>query len=100
EEKYQPLLLNLRWTKEELLSLLNRRIEKMVRRQYTKDPVTWSDLLPQQIHRQQTSDYLIERTMYRPRDLIVFFNFCIEQAVDRPEITARMVSQAEGAYSQ
>jgi hypothetical protein len=79
---------------------LDQRINKLVRCQYTQEPVGWSDLLPKEVHRQPTDDYLIERTMYRPRDLIVFFNCCIEQAVDRPEITSKMITQAEGVYSQ
>lgn len=38
--------------------------------------------------------------MYRPRDIIVFFNCCIDQAVDRPRITATALRQAEGDYSR
>lgn len=100
EEKYQPLYLNLRWTKEELFGLLDRRVNKLVRSQYTQTQVHWTDLMSSTVNKQPTADYLIERTMYRPRDLIVFFNHCMELAVDRPDITAKMILQAEGDYSQ
>jgi hypothetical protein len=55
--------------------------------------------MPKQTMQQPTEEYLISRTMYRPRDLIVFFNYCIEQALDKPEITAQMILNAEGEYS-
>jgi hypothetical protein len=102
EEKYEPLFLNLKWTKEQLFEMLDRRVNKLVRRQYTHGTVSWSDLMPQKIGpgRQLTIDYLSDRTMYRPRDLIVLFNRCIEQAVGRPEITAAMIQHAESEYSQ
>jgi len=99
EEKYDPLLLHLKWTKEQLFEMLNRRVSYLVRRRYTGHPVTWSDLMPARVHNQPTDDYLIERTMYRPRDLIVFFNLCIAQAEGKPDISAQMILHAEGEYS-
>jgi hypothetical protein len=43
---------------------------------------------------------MLQRTMMRPRDLIVFFNTAIEQAVDRAEISVNMLRDAEGIYSR
>jgi hypothetical protein len=100
EEKYEPLYVNLKWTKEQLFEMLDRRVNKLVRRQYTGDPVSWCDVMPKTIAKKPTIDYLIERTMYRPRDLIVFFNICIQEATDKPEITAQMVLHAEAEYSK
>lgn len=100
EEKYNPLMLNLRWTKEELIGMLDRRVEKLVRRQYTQQPVSHRDVMPVRVQGHSLEDYLIERTLHRPRDLIVFFNYCIEQAAGTPEITPQMLIAAEGVYSQ
>ncbi len=100
EEKYEPLYLSLNWTSIELFGMLDKRLNKLVRRQYTGQPVSWSDLMPKAVAKQVTTTYLIERTMYRPRDLIVFFNLCIQQAVGRPDITAQMILHAELEYSQ
>jgi len=100
EEKYEPLYLSLKWSKEQLIEILNRRIRKLVHRRYSGAPVSWSDLMPNNVNKQRTDDYLIERTMFRPRDLIVFFNLCIGQAVGKPEITAQMILDAESEYSQ
>jgi hypothetical protein len=100
EEKYEPLSLNLKWNKKQLIEMLDRRINKLIRRRYTGDPVAWSNLMPSKVNKSDTVEYMIERTMYRPRDLIVFFNICIDQALDRPDITAQMILHAEGEYSQ
>jgi len=45
-------------------------------------------------------DYLLNRTLMRPRDIIVFFNKCIALATDKPLITAQMVREAEGEFSK
>jgi hypothetical protein len=100
EEKYEPLLLNLRWSKEQLFEMLDRRVDRLIRRRYTGAAVSWADIMPSRVNRTSAADYLIDRTMYRPRDLIVFFNICIDQAVGKPEITAQMILHAEGEYSQ
>ena len=99
EEKYGPLYLGLKWNENQLAVMLNRRIDKLVSRRFSGEPVQWSDILPRTVNRSQTINYMIERTLYRPRDLIVFFNLCIEQATDKPEITAQMIVNAEAQYS-
>jgi hypothetical protein len=45
-------------------------------------------------------DYIIARTLMRPRDVILFFNAFIRQASNDPEITPQMVKHAEGEYSR
>lgn len=99
EEKYQALYLPLSWSKETLLTVLDRRLTKLVRRQYSTEPVSWRDVFPPKVGREDTSDYLVQRTLYRPRDIIQFCNRCIELAVDRPDISAQMVRDAESTYS-
>jgi len=45
-------------------------------------------------------DYIISRTLMRPRDVIMFFNACIRQAGGNPAISGEMVKTAEGEYSR
>jgi hypothetical protein len=45
-------------------------------------------------------EYVLERTMLRPRDAIMYFNECIKLAEARPKITQAMVFQAESLYSE
>jgi hypothetical protein len=100
EEKYESLYLDLHWTREQLTQILDKRIDRMVRQSYTGQPVTHKDLLPKNVNKQPAIDYILDRTLMRPRDVIVFFNACIRQARDNPVITSSMLKEAEGEYSR
>ncbi|MBI5842336.1 MAG: DNA repair ATPase [Chloroflexi bacterium] len=100
EEKYKSLYLNLTWKEDELEELLNKRVEQLVREQYTKRVVTLRDLLPSLVGKEDPVKYILERTMLRPRDAIMFFNECIKLAEAKPKITQAMVYQAESIYSE
>ena len=67
---------------------------------YTTQPVSYRDILPKQIDDEVPIDYILNRTMLRPRDVILFFNFCIQKAADRPQLTAQIIREAEGEYSR
>lgn len=99
EEKYKALYLDLRWTKEDLIALVQRRINQLIRRRYTKGDVTFLDLFPSKVDTKDTFDYLLERTFGRPRDVILFVNECLSLADGRPSLTAAIIKQAEERYS-
>lgn len=100
EEKYESLFLHLQWNKQRLIEVLDSRINYLVQQRYTRQPVTHKDILPKKIGKQDTIDYMIDRTLMRPRDIILFFNNCIFLAVNTPRITTNMIKQAEGEYSR
>lgn len=100
EEKYRSLFLQLRWSENQLKELLDKRVNFLVRQSYTKKPVGCKDLLPKQIDGDPSITYMIKRTLLRPRELIEFFNNCIEQAEARPTISKSMLLDAEGNYSK
>lgn len=100
EEKYESLYFDLNWTREQLIELLDRRVGRLVRQRYTKQGVSLNDLLPKLVDRTPAIDYILARTLMRPRDVILFFNACIRQASNNPEITPQMLKQAEGEYSR
>lgn len=100
EEKYESLYLDLNWTKEQLTALLDARIEHLVRRTYTSKSVSHRDLLPRSVGGDASMDYILSRTLMRPRDVIMFFNACIRQASENPEISSEMLKAAEGEYSR
>lgn len=100
EEKYESLYLHLQWTKEQLTQLLDARINRLVRQSYTTRAVTHRDILPITISKLPVMNYVLTRTFMRPRDVIMFFNLCISQARDMPEITPQMIKEAEGEYSR
>lgn len=100
EEKYEALYLHLQWTRERLIEVLDKRIDYLVKKRNPRRVVTHEDVLPPSIGRQPTLDYIVDRTLMRPRDIIHFFNYCIAQAAGKSKITVEMIRQAEGEYSR
>jgi hypothetical protein len=101
EEKYESLFLEIEWSRDQLIDVLDSRINHLVQKRYTKQRVTHKDILPRPFKNGQTAtDYIIDRTMMRPRDIILFFNRCIAEAVDKPEISSQKLREAEGQYSR
>lgn len=106
EEKYRAAYLHLKWSDEDLITMLGRRVDQLVEQQYTSQPVSLRDLLPKKLARGRAKElvdplhYMIQRTMRRPRDLIVYFNECIRQAADEPVISKAAFLAAEEGYSR
>jgi hypothetical protein len=100
EEKYESLYLPLEWGRAKLIELLELRINHLVRSRFTTQPLCYRDILPREVDHQPAIDYMMDRTMMRPRDLILFFNSCIQKAANRPIITAQIMREAEGEYSR
>jgi hypothetical protein len=100
EEKYEGMYLPLTWSHDQLVSILDTRIRYLVRKRYNTSQVTHADLLPGTVGRQTAIDWLIDRTLLRPRDVIAMFNEAIGQAVNNPLITTGMLKNAEGRYSR
>ena len=100
EEKYESLYLRLSWSREELIRLLKNRVEKAFKSRTTTQPIILSDLMLDTMGKQRAVDYMVDRTLMRPRDLILFFNESLKQSVDRTTITAGAIRDAEGEYSR
>ena len=100
EEKYQSLYLPLRWSPNELISVLDKRVDALVARRYQKSKsVTHRDLLPKTVNKGSISNFITDRAK-RPRDVISFFNKCIEVAEGRQRINVDILKRAEGEYSK
>ncbi len=99
EEKYQSLYLHLSWNKNQILEILNRRINQLVKRSYTSKDVGYQDLLPRRINKIKIEDYIFQIAP-RPRDVITFFNNCILVAEGKCNITLDNFRKAEGVYSR
>lgn len=104
EEKYYALNLPLTWTREELEELLDKRVKALIKQRYTNQSVRLREILPARMDGLKGSqtgvDYLIDRTLMRPRDAIQFLNACLELAVGEPQISAATLRHAEAKYSQ
>jgi len=99
-EKDKGITTEIRWTKDELTKVLDRRIEYILEHVYTKKAVTRDQILDEKTRKSNTIDYLIDRTQYRPRDLIAFFNEILEQSVGTTKVTATRITIAEADYSR
>lgn len=99
QEKYEAYFLYIKWNKEDLKKLLERRVSKVYEHQYTKHNVTFEDIFPKPKQGQAAIDFLIERTLLRPRDIIQFANECFLQSESMPYITWRKMTAAEHIYS-
>jgi hypothetical protein len=104
EEKFRAVNLDISWSRQELVSILDTRINFLVKEQYTNASVTFKDLLPKisRSKKQQptTIDYILDRTLLRPRDIIQFFNNCIKTSYGYPTVPLKSLFEAEGAYSR
>lgn len=104
-EKYAALSIGLDWSRSQLEELLDNRTSKLVRRRYTKRPVTAREVLPESLRVGRSKspitglDYLLDRTLLRPRDAIRFVNACIALSDGEKGISPNVLREAEGAYS-
>ena len=100
EEKYQSLYLPLHWSPKKIIEILDKRVEALVARRYQKNtPVKHTDVLPRSINKKPISQFITERAQ-RPRDVIAFFNKCIEEAEGKQRVSADTLRRAEGEYSR
>jgi len=101
EEKYEAYLVPVTWGKKDLKNLLSTRVKEVYRRQYTSSEVAFNDVFPnpQKKETGEAVEYIVERTLFRPRDAIQFCNECFRVAADRPRISWRAISAAEANYS-
>jgi hypothetical protein len=99
EEKFDDFFLKIRWTDAQLKQIINLRVEELAKRKYTSASVGFYDIFPKQVRRLDTLDYMVRRTLKRPRDIILFANNVLEEASGRTEVSPSIVQDAERAYS-
>jgi hypothetical protein len=101
EEKYRSLYMQIRWTRAQLIEMLDQRVRFLFKRKYTKDGVSLSDIMPpNQIDKRSSEDYIVDRTFFRPREAIIYLNDCIARSTGTSRITVSVLRQAEVSYSQ
>lgn len=102
EEKFNSLYLNIHWTKAELISLIDKRINYLFQSRYAKKShLTINQVFPKEVKGEPIADYLVSRTLMRPRDLIDFVNICIRlSSQEMGLIDDSVIEEAEVAYSK
>ncbi len=99
-EKYKDLYLPLKWNRDELYDLVSKRIGQLFREQYTRKPVTYEDVFSETVGSQNSIDFMLDRTLMRPRDIIYFVNQCISISLGKSKITAQTIRDSEISYSK
>ena len=102
QEKYESYMLPLLWSKDTLEQMIERRINEVFKRQYTKEGVRFDNIFPspRKGGKQVALDYVIERTLLRPRDVMQFLNECFISALNSPRVSWEALTRAEGVYSE
>ncbi len=99
-EKYEGLTVEIKWSPSLLRTVVDKRIEYLFRYQYTKQGVHFKDVFPDRIRKISAFDYIVERTLYRPRDVIAFVNAILDRAAGSVSISARNITDSEAEYSR
>jgi hypothetical protein len=99
EEKLRSLVLNMRWTRMDLEQLLDERV-RVAAAEAGLAVSTIAGLLP---HANSTMgkplEYLLDRTLLRPRDALAFANECLRVGVGKSKLPWADIKTAENAYS-
>lgn len=100
-EKYRSLYIELSWNRKSLEKVLTCRVNQLIRHSYAKSiQVRLADIFPKKIDKNSTAvTYMINRTLLMPRDIIIFFNECIQEAEGKAVISKTNILAAEGIYS-
>lgn len=99
-EKYETLYSRIPWNRDLLVRALDARIAAMFRRRYTGEGVKLADVLPpNQIEQTNATDYILDRTFFRPREAILFVNECISRSEGRARVSVDLLRTAESTYS-
>ncbi|MER5522567.1 hypothetical protein, partial [Streptomyces sp. NPDC002763] len=100
EEKFRALALRMRWTAPELQELVSERI-KVATAGFDVQLRSVYDILPRSnVTRGDALDYMLQRTLMRPRDIIAFFNETLASSGRGERLTWEDIRGAEEAYSR
>ena len=98
-EKLDDYFVHIKWTKPLLRTLVEKRIQALLRKQYTQGDISFSDVFPFNVGTVDPFDYIVDRTLMRPRDVIAFVNECLDAAQGTYQVTATMIRNAETRFS-
>ena len=102
EEKFRGLSLDLRWNSNDLKSLLERRAKIASDYYHIDPPKSLLEILPSMKSKRANNpiNYIIDHTLMRPRDAILFLNRCVREAPGKDRLVWENIQRAEKAYSQ
>jgi len=101
-EKWNDVIIEMLWSKNDIINIVDKRLSELYREQYTKSPPTIAKILPTSKRKTKDNplDYIIERTFNRPRDILSFMNHCFNQSDEHLNLTWKIIRNAESEYSR
>lgn len=99
-EKFEDNMIRLIWSKSEIKELVDRRIEALFKRKYTSSVVRFEDVFTTRIANKDAFDWMTERTLMRPRDMIAFVNEALDSAAGLPTVSNSALRKAEGEFAR
>ncbi len=94
-EKFKPLFSEMIWTKGELLDFADNRLKLL-----SDDKLdVKSAFFNSRRGNKNGFDFVLERTYYRPRDVLSYINHAIENSKDKYVFSKDILSKAEPTYS-
>lgn len=99
DEKDKSLILPIEWTKSEICELLDTRLEYLLEDKYQKKKQPqFKEIFDFNIGKIPAYEFILQRTMLRPRDAIEFVNCCFQAADGETELREEHVLAAEETY--
>ncbi|MFJ2392641.1 P-loop ATPase, Sll1717 family [Streptomyces sp. NPDC087843] len=100
EEKFRALSFRMRWTSAELEELVSERV-RAATSSFDVKMRSLYDLLPRtNATRGDAFDYMLQRTLMRPRDIISFFNEALTRSGRAERLSWEDIKGAEESYSR
>lgn len=100
EEKLKSLMIDLRWSINDLIDFLEIRVDAASEYYEVQPPITLSDLLPlPSSSRPDALDFIIERTLMRPRDAIAYLNLAVRAGGGKRRLSWDDIRAVEQEYS-
>lgn len=99
-DKFQDYHQRLTWNQIELGQMIDARVTKLFRKQYTGDSVELSDLFESSKAGFDHFSYICDRTLMRPRDVLAYFNMVIDRCGGKSKITLKDIRSVEFDYSK
>jgi len=92
-EKYDDYFLRLKWDRTQLKNLVDTRLNYLFRRKYSSDNIFFYDIFDRKVGNKDSFDYLIERTLMRPRDIISFVNLCLTASEGKNKVSQTIIKK-------
>lgn len=101
KEKLEDQRYYLDWTRQELVELIDRRLWKISQDLNFINIPTLREMLPKRSSRYPSGlDYILERTLNRPRDIIDYINRAGALCIGKERISIQVLQEVEDSYSQ